>query len=79
MRIQSVACAFVLLLSIACADCRCLRQSSLSIEAKIIYNMGGPQPVARTRFYLLDINPFSIRADEPSFQKKINAANSSKK
>jgi hypothetical protein len=55
---------------------RGLRQSSLSIEAKIIYNMGGPQPVARTQFYLLDVDPFSIRADEPSFRKKMDAAKS---
>jgi len=39
-------------------------RSSLEIEAKIIYNMGGPQPVARTSFYLIDVdcNPPHFRS-----------------
>jgi hypothetical protein len=32
----------------------CSRTGSLQIEAQIIYNMGGPQPIARQTFYLLD-------------------------
>jgi hypothetical protein len=32
----------------------CSRAGSLQIEAQIIYSMGGPQPVARQTFYLLD-------------------------
>jgi hypothetical protein len=49
-------------------------KGSLEIEAKIIYNMGGPQPVARQTFYLLDIDPFSLRADDPQFTAKMDAA-----
>jgi hypothetical protein len=30
---------------------------TLKIEAGIVYKTGGPQPVARTTFYLLDGNP----------------------
>ena len=51
-----------------------LRPASLSIEAKIIYNMGGPQPVARTRFYLLDADPFTLRFDDPAYKKRLDAA-----
>lgn len=50
-----------------------LQPASLSIEAKIIYNMGGPQPVARTRFYLLDADPFMLRADDPAYKKRLDA------
>lgn len=45
--------------------CSSFTRSSLQIEAKIIYNMGGPQSVARTSFYLIDVDPLSIRADDP--------------
>jgi hypothetical protein len=31
-----------------------LNRGSLEIEAQIIYNLGGPQPIARQTFYLLD-------------------------
>ena len=39
--------------------------SRLSIEAKVIYNMGRPEPVARANFYLIDVDPLTIRADDP--------------
>jgi hypothetical protein len=42
----------------------CGKQTNLSIEARIIYNLGGPQPVARTKFYLLDADPFSVKPAE---------------
>jgi hypothetical protein len=51
-----------------------LRPTSLNIEAKIIYNMGGPQPVARTRFYLLNVDPFTLNADDPGYKKRHDAA-----
>jgi antitoxin component of RelBE/YafQ-DinJ toxin-antitoxin module len=51
-----------------------LRPASLAIEAKIIYNMGGLQPVARTRFYLLDADPFTLRADDPAYKKRLDLA-----
>ncbi len=41
---------FALVFPMACS----LNRSSLDIEAQVIYNMGGPQPIARQTFYLLD-------------------------
>ena len=69
------ACIIVLGLFAGSSSC-VYRSPSLSIEAKIIYNMGGPQPVARTHFYLLDSDPFGVRADEPGFQRRMSAAKS---
>ncbi|HEX8491969.1 MAG TPA: hypothetical protein VF658_03950 [Pyrinomonadaceae bacterium] len=51
-----------------------LYRASLVIEAQIIYNMGGPQPVARQSFYLLDTDPLSLTADDPKFKAKVDAA-----
>lgn len=32
-------------------------RGTVQIEAQIIYNMGGPQPVARQTFYLMSVDP----------------------
>jgi len=37
----------------------------LTIEAQIIYNMGGPQPVARESFHLLDADVLDIEVPRP--------------
>src|SRR6267378_8452789 len=67
--------SLLLLLTISLLAGGCfLRPANLSIEAKIIYSMGGPQPVARTRFYLLDADPFTLRADDPAYKKRLDAA-----
>jgi hypothetical protein len=42
----------------------CLRSASLNLEAQIVYTMGGPQPVARQEFYLLDVDPFSVKQEK---------------
>jgi hypothetical protein len=39
-----------------------------------IEDMGGPQPVARQTFYLLDTDPLSLTADDPKFKAKVDAA-----
>jgi hypothetical protein len=57
------------LLNVSCS----LFRGSLEIDARIIYNMGGPQPVARQTFYLLDVDPFTLRADDPKFKAKVDA------
>lgn len=61
MRKLLTVCCFASLLG----GCSIFTRSALEIEAKIIYNMGGPQPVARTSFYLIDVDPLTIRADDP--------------
>lgn len=55
-----------LLLATSCS----LFRSSLEVEAQIIYNMGGPQPVARQTLYLVDRDVLSIRFDEPEVKAK---------
>ena len=50
-----------------------LQPANLSIEAKIIYSMGGPQPAARTPFYLLDADPFTLKLDDPPVKAKFDA------
>jgi hypothetical protein len=62
MRNLLTVCCFASLL----VGCSSFTRSSLQIEAKIIYNMGGPQSVARTSFYLIDVDPLTIRADDPA-------------
>jgi hypothetical protein len=61
MRNLLAVCCFPSLL----VGCSSFTRSSLQIEANIIYNMGGPQPVARTSFYLIDVDPLTIRANDP--------------
>ena len=39
----------------------CSRKGSLHIEAQIVYSMGGPQPVARQTFYLLNTDPATVQ------------------
>lgn len=48
-----VLTVLVLLLGAFCASCS-LSSGDLEIEAQIIYQVGGPQPVARETFYLLN-------------------------
>jgi hypothetical protein len=43
-----------------------MSKSEIDIEAQVIYNMGGPQPVARTTFYLLNADPFNLPEDKSS-------------
>lgn len=50
----------------------CQSTSTLNIEAKIIYNMGGAQSVARQKFYLLNADPFAPNGAR--FQEKYDAA-----
>lgn len=61
MRNILAVCCFASLL----VSCSPFARSALQIEAKVIYNMGGPQPVARANFYLIDVDPLTIRADDP--------------
>ena len=55
-RLIAIPLCILLLLFPSCS----LFRGSLEIEAQIIYNMGGPQPVARQTFYLLDVDPFTL-------------------
>jgi hypothetical protein len=55
------------------AGCSLFR-SSLVIDAQIIYNMGGPQPVARQTFYLLDADVLSLTVDDPKIKAKLDSA-----
>ena len=57
------------LLSVGCS----FLKTSLVIDAQIIYNMGGPQPVARQTFYLLDADPLSLTANDPKIKAKLDA------
>jgi hypothetical protein len=50
----------------------CSFKNDLKIEAKIIYNMGGPQPVARQKFYLVSVDPMAIRGDDPKLKAKLD-------
>lgn len=45
-------------------------RGSLEVEAQIIYNMGGPQPVARQSFYLLDTDPLLLNMDDPKYKAR---------
>jgi hypothetical protein len=65
--------AFLVLLTIP--GCR-LSRGTLNVEAQIIYNMGGPQPVARQNFYLLDVDPFTLDGNDPKHLEKFNASKS---
>lgn len=58
----------VLILSFIFTLLSCSRTSTLNIEAKIIYNMGGAQAVARQKFYLLNKDLFD--PDKENFKKK---------
>lgn len=44
----------LLLLALCCLSSAACSRASLNLEAQIVYSMGGPQPVARQTFYLLD-------------------------
>jgi len=55
------------------AGCSLFR-GSLAIDAQIIYNMGGPQPVARQTFYLLDTDVLSLKADDTKVKAKLDSA-----
>lgn len=46
-------------------------RGSLSIDAQIIYNLGGPQPVARQNFYLLDTDPFLLNAEDKIIKERL--------
>jgi hypothetical protein len=61
--------ALVTMLAVGCSFLR----STLIIDAQIIYNMGGPQPVARQTFYLLDADLLSLKADDPKIKAKLDS------
>ena len=54
-----VATALLVLLIVA-VGWRFINRASLVIDAQIVYSFGGPQPVARQTFYLLDADLFSL-------------------
>jgi hypothetical protein len=69
---------FIALFTVSCWACSSSReasttskntpatnQSTLKIEAQIIYGIGGPQPVARNRFYLLDADLLDVEIPKP--------------
>lgn len=49
---------------------RYYRYATLKIEAKVIYNMGGPQPVARQSFYLMKVNFIKKYLDDSEIIEK---------
>ncbi len=51
----------------------CAFKNDLKIEAKVIYTLGGPQPVARQKFYLVSIDPMELRGDDPKLRAKLDA------
>jgi hypothetical protein len=67
---KKIICIFVL--SICLLFNGCNTKSTLMMEAKIIYNMGGAQSVARQKFYLLNADPFAPNGAK--FQEKYDAA-----
>lgn len=48
------------------------QKGSFTIDAKIVYNLGGPQPVARQTFYLLDTDALSLTGDDPKYRATMN-------
>jgi hypothetical protein len=64
----------VTILAVGCS----LFRSTLTIDAQIIYNMGGPQPVARQTFYLLDADLLSLKADDPKIKARLDSATDEK-
>jgi hypothetical protein len=64
----------ILIIFILFITASCVGKGSLHIDAQIIYNMGGAQPVARQKFYLLNKNPLILRADDPDFQQRMQNA-----
>jgi hypothetical protein len=61
--------AFIVSTSMGCQ----LFHGSLIIDAQIIYNLGGPQPVARQYFYLLDVDPMSLDENDDKYRAKIDS------
>jgi hypothetical protein len=45
--------------------------TSLSLEAQIIYTLGGPQPVARGTFHLLDSDLLNVELPQPGKVKSV--------
>lgn len=75
-RLIALGLLLTLPLLLAVTGWQFLYWGSLSIEAQIVYNMGGPQPVARQNFYLLNIDPFTLRAEDARVKLQFENAKS---
>lgn len=58
---RALLCIFILC---CLSGAACSHSASLNLEAQIVYTMGGPQPVARQDFYLLDVDPFLVKQEK---------------
>ena len=58
------AYCLILVCTLLIGGCSKVQETTLLIQARIIYDVGRLQPAAGTPFYLLDVDPFSLNEDD---------------
>lgn len=53
----TLAMVLICICALACGP----STGTLQIEAQIVYNVGGPQPAARDKFFLFDVDPTELQ------------------